>query len=271
MRAAAEHLTPVTLELGGKNPTIVDSDVDLDAVCKRISSAKWLNNGQTCVAPDTVYVHSKIADKFTEKMQTILSDWFKDASKSSDWSRIVNSRHAQRVAGLLEGIPKEKIVTGGQSDPSDHYVAPTLVTDPSKDSKLLKEEIFGPIIPILRYDNIDDILPELSNSDYPLAVYIFSNNKTLVDHVIKHTDSGAVTVNDALLQLAIRDLPFGGVGPSGMGRWFREASYNTFTYERGVFNRPLKVDPPLMHRTSSQTLPSCFSCPELDYFCSPIQ
>ena len=247
MRAAAEFLTPVTLELGGKSPTIVCADADLDVAARRIAWAKCLNAGQTCVAPDYVLVERVVRDQFVDKLSAVIGDFYGSNPKASpDFGRIVNSRHHARLVGLLEGN-EGTIALGGEHDVDDRYVAPTIVVDPDTSSPLMQNEIFGPILPVLAVDSIEEAVSFVNDRPKPLALYVYSKSKEIVERVLSRTSSGGVAVNHSIVHLVPEDLPFGGVGPSGMGAYHGKAGFDAFTHEKSVLHKPTKPDPALLY------------------------
>lgn len=242
MRAAAEHLTPVTLELGGKSPTIVDKDVDLPAAARRIIWGKCMNAGQTCIAPDYVLVHREIEERFVEQLKSTLKQFYgENPLNSPDFGRIINNRQFKRIAGLL-APEKAKVVSGGETDEAKLYIAPTLIKDVSPDAPVMKEEIFGPLLPILPVDDIDGAIQFINSRDKPLALYLFTKNSQVWDHVIQNTSSGQVVVNDTVSQHAIPSLPFGGVGESGIGAYHGKWGFEAFSHLKAVLNKTTWFD-----------------------------
>jgi aldehyde dehydrogenase (NAD+) len=245
MEAAAKHLTPVTLELGGKSPCIVDDDVDVKIAARRIAWGKWLNAGQTCVAPDYVLVKREREDELVEALGQCVTDFYGDEpQKTGDFGRIVNTRHHQRVARLLKD---GKAAFGGDADESDRYVAPTVLREVSPDSDVMSEEIFGPVLPVLPVDSIDEAVAFVNGRDKPLALYLFTRNEKVEEDVLARTSSGGVCVNGTILQLASPNLPFGGVGPSGMGAYHGRYSFETFSHRKAVLTRGMRFDPKMMY------------------------
>lgn len=245
MKAAAEHLTPVTLELGGKSPCIVDEDVDLDVAARRIVWGKFFNAGQTCVAPDYVLVHERIAPRFLDKVKDTLRDFYGDDPKQSrDFARIINSRHHARLSKLLAN---GEVVAGGQADAKERYIAPTVLKNVSPDAPVMQEEIFGPILPVLEVPSVEAAIDFVNERDKPLALYVFTNDRDHARRVIDHTSSGGACINDCVSHLAPPELPFGGVGPSGMGAYHGKASFDTFTHEKSVLDKATKLDAPLRY------------------------
>jgi len=243
MKAASEHLTPVTLELGGKSPCIVDKDVNLDVAAKRITWGKFLNNGQTCIAPDYMFVHKDIKSKLLDKIKQNVTDFYgEDPKKSPDYSRIVSERHAERLGKLIQGNAKN-IFIGGDVDVKEKYVAPTIIENPDLNSPLMQEEIFGPILPVMTYDKFDDVVKFINQRPKPLALYLFSTNSKLKDEIVERTSSGATVINDVVVHNVIDTLPFGGVGNSGMGAYNGKFTFDTFSHNKTVFIKPTWIDP----------------------------
>lgn len=247
MRAAAEHLTPVTLELGGKSPTIVAADADLDVAAHRIVWGKTLNAGQTCVANDYLLVEASVRDALVDKMTAVIGEYFgADPQRSDSFGRIVNERHLARLTGLLDGHGGT-IVTGGTADVEDRYLAPTIVVDPDVDSPLMTQEIFGPVLPVISVESVDDAIDFVNDRPKPLALYVYSRSKETVERVLGQTSSGGACVNHGIVHLIVPDLPFGGVGPSGMGAYHGQTGFDTFSHLKSVLEKPTKPDPPLLY------------------------
>ncbi|MGD1866764.1 MAG: aldehyde dehydrogenase [Phormidesmis sp.] len=240
MEAAAKHLTPVTLELGGKSPCIVDSDIKLEVAVNRIVWGKFLNAGQTCVAPDYLLVHKDIKPAFVaalkERIQQTYGD---DPAQSPDLSRMVGDRQFDRVAGLLDS---GEIVAGGQSDRATRFIAPTVLDNVEWDAPIMQDEIFGPVLPVLEYENVEDAIALINSKPKPLALYLFTQNKALEAKVLSSTSSGGVCLNDTILHLAIWGMPFGGVGNSGMGAYHGKTSFDTFSHQKSVLKKPFWLD-----------------------------
>lgn len=247
MEAAARHLTPVTLELGGKSPCIVDDDADLPVAARRIVWGKLLNCGQTCVAPDYLMVHSSIKDRLIDAIrQEIARQYGEDPRLSPDYPRIVNRRHIDRLLPLLKD---GDIVCGGTADPDERYIAPTLIENVRPGSPLLTDEIFGPILPVIPFDDIDDCVEYINTHEKPLALYYFTRSKKRARYMIQHTSSGGVCINDTISHVVNSDLPFGGIGNSGIGQYHGRYSFETFSHPKSVvktttaFNIGLKFAP----------------------------
>ncbi|XP_062198083.1 aldehyde dehydrogenase family 3 member H1-like [Phragmites australis] len=240
MAAAAKHLTPVTLELGGKCPVIVDSDVDLDVAVKRIAVGKWgCNNGQACIAPDYVITTKSLAPELVDSFKRVLEMFYgKDPLQSADLSRIVNSKHFQRLTNLIEDKKvADKIVYGGQTDEKQLKIAPTVLFDVPLDTALMTEEIFGPYLPIVTVENIKESIDFINSKTKPLATYLFTKNKKLQDEFVANVPAGGMLVNDVALHLANPHLPFGGVGDSGMGSYHGKFSFDCFSHKKSVLIR----------------------------------
>ena len=245
MQAAAKHLTPVVLELGGKSPCIIDRDVNLEVAARRIAWGKFFNAGQTCVAPDYLLVHEAVKKPFLDKLAEVIREFYgDDPQKSPDYTRIVNARHHKRLCALLDS---GKVFVGGQTDVNDRYIAPTVLTDVSPDSAAMQDEIFGPILPVLTISSLDEAVRFVNDRDKPLALYVFSNDADRAQTVIDGTSSGGGCVNDCVMHLAPHELPFGGVGPSGMGAYHGKASFECFTHMKGVLHKPFYLDAPLRY------------------------
>jgi len=235
MEAASKNLTPVTLELGGKSPCIVDTDIDLEETAKRIAWGKFLNAGQTCIAPDYLLVEKSIKEVLIIKLQECIVNFYgTNPQTSPDYCRIVNDRQFNRLKALLKD---GDIVTGGQTDLAEKYIAPTLMTNVSLESELMQEEIFGPVLPILDYANMEDAIAFINQRPKPLALYLFSKNKLKQERVLEATSSGGVCINDTIFQFGVIDLPFGGVGPSGMGAYHGKATFDTFSHYKSVLKK----------------------------------
>ncbi|XP_023620625.1 fatty aldehyde dehydrogenase isoform X4 [Myotis lucifugus] len=238
MAAAAKHLTPVTLELGGKSPCYIDRDCDLDVACRRIAWGKYMNCGQTCIAPDYVLCEPSLQSQIVQKIKETVKEFYGENIKESpDYERIINLRHFKRLLSLLEG---QKIAFGGETDEATRYIAPTILTDVDPETKVMQEEIFGPILPIVPVKNADEAIKFINDREKPLAFYVFSHNNKLVRRMIDCTSSGGVTVNDVIMHFTLSSLPFGGVGSSGMGAYHGKHSFDTFSHQRPCLVKSLK-------------------------------
>lgn len=232
MESAAKHLSPVTLELGGKNPCIVMDDADPVIAAERIVWGKFLNAGQTCVAPDHLWVHENIQDRLIPALiETILRFYGPDPKSSKDYGRIINTRHFDRLMDCMTGV---SIIHGGEHDRNDLYIAPTLIKDASSNEHVLHEEIFGPILPIFGFENMETLIEQLQVKPKPLALYLFTKDKSLQDRVRIRISSGGMAINETLSQIFNLHMPFGGLGESGMGAYHGRSSFDCFTHYRGV-------------------------------------
>jgi len=241
MEAAARHLTPVTLELGGKSPCIVDSDVDLEIAARRITWGKFLNAGQTCVAPDYLLVHeSREAELIGLLERNLRAFYGDDPQRSPDLARIVSDAHLDRLAKLLES---GETVVGGRVDRADRYVAPTILRNVSPESPAMQEEIFGPILPVLTVPDVDAAIAFVNARPKPLALYVFTRRKPVEDAVLSRTSAGGVCVNAVLWHLGNPSLPFGGVGESGMGAYHGRYGFEAMSHHKGVVKKSTKADP----------------------------
>jgi len=248
MKAASEYLTPVTLELGGKNPCFVDNDVDLHVATKRIMWGKFFNAGQTCIAPDYIVVRRDFQDVLVKKMKEIIKEFYgEDPSKTPDYGRIVNSRHVKRLGALLEDVDPKNIAIGGNFDESSRYFAPTIVTDVQVNQKIMKDEIFGPILPIVPFDSLEEGVEYVNSQPHPLTLYIFSRSSKTKQFISEHTQSGSVVMNDCNVQFAQSTLPFGGVGQSGMGAYHGKFSFETFSHARPILDKTVWFDLPMRY------------------------
>jgi acyl-CoA reductase-like NAD-dependent aldehyde dehydrogenase len=240
MEAAAKHLTPVTLELGGKSPCIVDSNVHIEHAAKRIAWGKFINAGQTCIAPDYLLVDRTIKnDLLTSIKQCIQEFYGDDPAKSPDYGRIINQRHFERLASFLsEGQP----YIGGQTNPEERYIAPTVIDGVDWDAPVMEEEIFGPILPVLEYSDLSEAIAKINERPKPLALYVFSKDQQKQERVLRETSSGGVCINDTVMQVGVSELPFGGVGSSGIGSYHGKASFDTFSHQKSVLKRSFLLD-----------------------------
>ena len=244
-KAAANYLTPVTLELGGKSPCIVDETIDLNLAAKRIVWGKFFNGGQTCISPDYIIAHSSIKENLVESLKSeIIRAYGENPKQSEDYPRIINERNASRLKEMLEDV---NVVFGGEHEVSECYIAPTLVDNPSLESTLMQDEIFGPILPILTYTSEADIDSIISNYDKPLSLYVFSKNKKFTNKIISSYSFGGGAINDPLIQFGNHRLPFGGVGASGIGSYHGKHGFDTFSHHKPVSKRGTWFDPPIRY------------------------
>lgn len=240
MEKASRYLTPVTLELGGKSPCIVDADANIDIAARRITFGKFLNAGQTCIAPDYLLAHTKIKKQLIDKICYYLTRFYgHDPQKSPDYGRIIN---VERFARLSEFIKTGKVVAGGKIDASDLYIAPTLLDCVKPDDPIMQEEIFGPIFPILEYSNLDEVISFINSREKPLALYFFSSSKYKQNKILAATSSGGACINDTIVHLTNPRLPFGGVGFSGMGSYHGRFSFDTFSHHRSILSKSTLLD-----------------------------
>lgn len=245
MKAAAEHLTPVTLELGGKSPTVVTRNAKLKVAAQRIAWGKFINAGQTCIAPDYVLVERVVHDEFVSVLcETIRSFYGADPSTSPDFARIVSDTHFHRLEKLLDC---GDVAIGGASDADQRYIAPTVLTGITADDVVMEEEIFGPILPVVAIDEVSDAVRFINERDKPLALYVFTEDDNEAEGVIEATTSGGVCVNGTIFHIANPYLPFGGVGGSGMGAYHGEWGFETFSHRRAVHDKSTRIDPPLAY------------------------
>ena len=245
MAAAARHLTPVTLELGGKSPVIVDRSADLRVAARRIAWGKWLNAGQTCVAPDHVLVDRSVRDELVDELGRAIEVFFgRDPRTSGDYGRIVSDRHLDRQVSLMAD---GRVVLGGEVVRAERYVAPTVLEDPVDDAPLMTEEIFGPLLPVVPFGSLDEAVARVAAGPRPLALYVFASDRAAVDTVLARTSAGGVTVNGTILHLLNPQLPFGGVGESGMGAYHGEAGVRQFQHRKPVLERSTRIDPAIAY------------------------
>ena len=236
MQAAANHMTPVTLELGGKSPVIVDETADIKTAAQRIVWGKTLNVGQTCVAPDYIYVHERVKQKLIDEMGQIYHKFYgTDPHKSESYARIVNDRHFNRLYHMLEQ-EKDHIIFGGTTVPEERYMELTIIDVTSREQACMQEEIFGPILPIITYHKLNEVIKEINSQPKPLALYLFSRKKLTQQKVLNETASGGVCINDVISHIINPQLPFGGVGNSGIGSYHGEESFNTFSHRKSVLH-----------------------------------
>ena len=232
MKKAAENLIPVSLELGGKNPCVVASDARLDYAAKRIAWGKLINCGQTCVSPDYVLIDKKVKDRFLELISKEIMLFYKnDPVKSADFARIISSENVSRLKDLMKS---GQIVTGGITDSETRYVSPTVIKDVRPGDPIMREEIFGPVLPVIDFENFDEVYGIMEQNPKPLSTYIFSTNRKLIREFLSRTRSGNAAVNETVMQIASPYLPYGGVGCSGMGRYHGKRSFETFSNMRSV-------------------------------------
>ena len=246
LRHAAEYLTPVTLELGGKSPCIVDSTAKIRLAAKRIVFGKYLNCGQTCVAPDYILCDKRIRDGLiTAILAEIEKQFGKEPLKNPNYGKIINEKHFERILGLING---EKLVYGGQSEPESLRIAPTVLNNITWDDAVMGEEIFGPLLPILTFDTLDEALDTVESHPHPLALYFFSEDKAAQKKVLDTCRFGGGCINDTIIHLATSDMPFGGVGESGMGSYHGRVGFETFSHYRSIVDKKTWMDLPIRYQ-----------------------
>lgn len=240
MQAAAQHLTPLTLELGGKSPCIVDASADLEAAARRIMWAKTTNAGQVCIAPDFLYVHESCKETLLEKFKAQLQHFYgAEPQKSPSYGRIINARHFERIQKLMQ---RGRTRIGGQTDVSDLYIAPTIIDDVTWDDPIMQEEIFGPLLPVLTFARIEEVVTTLKPKPKPLALYLFSHTREHQTAITHQLSYGGGCINDCILQITNPALPFGGMGQSGMGAYHGRFSFDTFSHRKSIYHRTLNFD-----------------------------
>ena len=246
--AAAKHLTPVTLELGGKSPVIVHDDADVKMAARRIAFGKWINAGQTCIAPDYVLVHRDAERALVEALRESIRSFFGDEPKSSpDYARIVNDAHFQRLAGLLDQGGFKEVVAGGDVDPDGRYIAPTVLRGVDTDAAVMQEEIFGPILPVIAVEDVDAAIRFVNDRPKPLSLYVFAKSKAVQQRVLARTSSGGACINATVVHFAVPGLPFGGVGESGYGAYHGKEGFETFSNRKPILSKPARPDPPVQY------------------------
>lgn len=246
LRHAAEYLTPVTLELGGKSPCIVDSTAKIRLAAKRIVFGKYLNCGQTCVAPDYILCDKRIRDELiTAILAEIEKQFGKEPLKNPNYGKLINEKHFERILGLING---EKLVYGGQSEPESLRIAPTVLNNITWDDAVMGEEIFGPLLPILTFDTLDEALDTVESHPHPLALYFFSEDKAAQKKVLDTCRFGGGCINDTIIHLATSDMPFGGVGESGMGSYHGRVGFETFSHYRSIVDKKTWMDLPIRYQ-----------------------
>lgn len=245
MAAAAKHLTPVTLELGGKSPCVVLPDSNLEATARRIVWGKYTNAGQTCIAPDYILTDAETEAKLIPLLQKNITDMYGDDPKHSDsYGRMVNDRHFERVSSLIDSA---QVAIGGETDAATKYIAPTVLTGVTGDSPVMQQEIFGPVLPIVRSESLEEAIAFIRSNDKPLAAYIFTNNRRAEDKFLDQVSCGSACVNDVMMFMAVHELPFGGVGGSGMGAYSGRRGFETFSHMKAVMKRSWWPDPALRY------------------------
>lgn len=246
MRSAAENLTPVSLELGGKSPCIVDSSANIKLAAKRIVFGKYLNCGQTCVAPDYVYCHASVKERFIEAVKKEITLQFgSEPLASADYGKIINAVHFERVRGLID---PEKLVFGGESDPETLQIAPSVMDGVTRADKIMQEEIFGPVMPVMTFDDISSVIEDINSQPHPLALYIFAKDKKVIRRVTRSCSFGGGCVNDTVIHLATSNMGFGGVGASGIGSYHGKAGFDAFSHHKSIVDKKTWMDLPMRYR-----------------------
>ncbi|MBD1192962.1 MAG: aldehyde dehydrogenase family protein [Vulcanococcus sp. Clear-D1] len=257
MEAAARHLTPVTLELGGKSPAVVLGDADLEVSARRLVWGKCLNAGQTCIAPDYLLVDEAVQAPLVQRLSQRIEHCFgSEPLASPDLGSLVNQAQFERLHNLLEGARhRGQVLFGGASDADQRRIAPTLIRVDSLDDPLMQEELFGPLLPVLSVSGLDEAIERINQRPKPLALYLFSKQRAAQEQILQRTSSGGVCFNDVVMQVGVPELPFGGVGNSGMGSYHGEAGFRTFSHERSVMRRPFRLDVPFRYPPYAGKLP----------------
>ena len=246
MKQASAHLTPVTLELGGKSPCIVDETADLKLAAKRIVFGKYLNCGQTCVAPDYIYCQESVKDKFLQEVKKQIHAQFGEAPLSDpDYGKIINEKHFNRILGLIED---SKVVLGGTSSPDTLQIAPTVMDHVSFQDKIMQEEIFGPVMPVLTYKTLDQVIQRVNSMPHPLALYFFTKDKAAAKRITSSCGFGGGCINDTIIHLATSEMPFGGFGESGMGSYHGKEGFRTFSHFKSIVDKKTWLDLPMRYQ-----------------------
>lgn len=244
-QAAAKHLTPTVLELGGKSPCIVDQSADIDRSVASICWGKFINAGQTCTAPDYIWVHTSQKDRLLEALKKQITAFYgEDIKNSPDFGRIINQRHFERLLGLMK---EGTIVFGGETDAAERFISPTIMEGITWEHKIMQEEIFGPILPVLTFENPEEVVQTLAGREKPLALYLYTTDKSMEELIINHVQYGGGCVNATLMHMLNTNLPFGGIGNSGYGNYEGRWSVETFSHKKGVLNGALSDEPSPMH------------------------
>lgn len=238
MESASKNLTPVSLELGGKSPVIVDQSANIPLAAKRIAFGKYLNAGQTCVAPDYLLIHGSVRDEFIAEFQKAVEGFY-PGGDFSDMPVIINQKHFERVMGLIDG---EKVVFGGEGDPEKRFIQPTLMKDVTWEEAVMQEEIFGPVLPVLTFDELDEALEQIVARPKPLALYLFTSDREVEKRVLSRVSFGGGCINDTIVHLATPHMGFGGVGESGMGAYHGKLSFDTFSHKKSILKKHTFID-----------------------------
>lgn len=246
MRNAAEHLTPVTLELGGKSPCIVDQTADIKLAARRIVFGKYLNCGQTCVAPDYIYCHRAVKDRLIKEVQKqIQKQYGKQPLRNPNYGKIINEKHFDRILGLID---EKKVVHGGNSDRKTLRIEPTVLDHVTFQDAVMQEEIFGPLMPVLTFDNLDDVIRKINSMPHPLALYFFTSDKAAAKKVTSRCGFGGGCINDTIIHLATTEMGFGGFGESGMGAYHGKIGFDTFSHYKSIVDKKTWIDLPMRYQ-----------------------
>ncbi len=246
MRKASEHLTPVTLELGGKSPCIVEKSADIKLAARRIVFGKFLNCGQTCVAPDYIYCDPSVKDSLIKEIRSQIRRQFgKDPLANKDYGHIINKKHFERISGLID---PDKVVCGGRTDPGTLKIEPTVMDNVTFDDPVMQQEIFGPLLPVLTYDSLDEAVDKINSMDHPLALYIFTESREVKNKVMSRARFGGGCVNDVVIHLATSRLGFGGFGESGMGSYHGKKGFDTFSHYKSIVDKKTWIDLPMRYQ-----------------------
>lgn len=248
MAAAAKHLTPLTLELGGKSPCILDHDIDIKVAARRITWGKFYNCGQSCIAPDYILIPPEIKQEFLEQVKICIREFYgENPIESPDYARIIGKKQFDRVVNLIAGNISSNIIIGGEINSEQLYIAPTIMDNVAWEDKIMEEEIFAPILPIIEYTDIDAVIHKINSLPKPLALYIFSKKSDFQNRILQETSSGSVCINDVIKQIGPSNYGFGGVGESGMGSYHGKASFDTFSHYKPVMKRPFSFDSKILY------------------------
>jgi aldehyde dehydrogenase (NAD+) len=245
MEAAARRLIPVTLELGGKNPCIVDETADIDTAARKIAWGKFSNAGQICVAPDYLVIHKQVKAYLLDSLKKHLISFYGDNPRESDdFGRIINEEHAERLRQLID---PDKVVVGGDYNIKQKYIAPTILDGVEWNDRIMEEEIFGPILPLLEYENLDEVISHIKNKQKPLAIYVFTKDRIAGKKIIDNISYGGGCINDVLVHVGNPHLPFGGVGTSGIGSYHGKRSFDTFSHMKSILERNMSMESDIMY------------------------
>ncbi len=248
MEAAAKNLTPVTLELGGKSPCIVDTDIDIKIAARRITWGKFFNAGQSCLAPDYLLVDKKIKNDLLDEIKKCLQEFYgENPAESPDYAKIINQKQFDRLVNYLKDLKDAKIIIGGETTSDERYIAPTVIDSVSWEDAVMQSEIFGPILPVIEFTDIKEAINIINSQPKPLALYLFSQNKTLQKQILQETSFGGGCINHTLIHYTVPSLPFGGIGNSGIGSYHGKAGFDTFSHYKSVLKKPFLLDVKLLY------------------------